>query len=100
MVKKTSNNKSLAENTRLLSEFTGTGKTPDIDTQHTKKRIVLFIAVLSGFITPFDGSAVNIALPSMGKEFHMDAIALSWVATAYLLAAAIFLVPFGKIADI
>ncbi len=30
----------------------------------------------------------------------MDAIALSWVATAYLLAAAVFLVPFGKIADI
>ena len=36
----------------------------------------------------------------MGKEFHMDAIALSWVATAYLFTAAIFLVPFGKIADI
>jgi len=44
--KKTSNNKSLAENTRLLPEFTGTGKTHDIDTQHAKKRIVLFIAVL------------------------------------------------------
>ncbi len=64
------------------------------------KQIVLLIAVLAGFITPFDGSAVNIALPAMGAEFHMDAIMLSWVATAYLLAAAIFLVPFGKIADI
>jgi MFS family permease len=30
----------------------------------------------------------------------MDALALSWVATAYLLTAAIFMVPFGKIADI
>ena len=30
----------------------------------------------------------------------MDAISLSWVATAYLLASAVFLVPFGKIADI
>jgi len=46
------------------------------------------------------GSAINIALPSIGKEFAMDAILLSWVATAYLLAAAVFLVPFGKIADI
>ncbi len=36
----------------------------------------------------------------MGAEFHMDAIALSWIATAYLLAAALFLVPIGKIADI
>ena len=64
------------------------------------KRVVLLIAILAGFITPFDGSAVNIALPVIGAEFHMDAIALSWVSTAYLLASAIFLVPFGKIADI
>jgi EmrB/QacA subfamily drug resistance transporter len=64
------------------------------------KHIVLLIAVLAGFLTPFDGSAVNIALPAMGAEFHMDAISLSWIATAYLLAAALFLVPFGKIADI
>ncbi len=30
----------------------------------------------------------------------MNAILLSWIATSYLLAAAMFLVPFGKIADI
>lgn len=66
----------------------------------TRKRIVLFIAVLAGFLTPFDGSAVNIALPSIGAEFAMDAISLSWIATAYLLTSAVFLVPFGKIADI
>lgn len=66
----------------------------------TEKHIVLLIALLAGFLTPFDASAVNIALPTIGTEFHMDAIALSWVATAYLLATAIFLVLFGKIADI
>ncbi|MEI8331518.1 MAG: MFS transporter [Methanomicrobiales archaeon] len=66
----------------------------------TEKGIVLLIAVLAGFLTPFDGAAVNIALPTIASEFHMDVIALSWIATAYLLAAALFLVPFGKIADI
>lgn len=66
----------------------------------TEKRIVLVIAILAGFLTPFDGSAVNIALPTIGAAFHMDAISLSWVATAYLLASALFLVPFGRIADI
>jgi EmrB/QacA subfamily drug resistance transporter len=55
---------------------------------------------LTSFLTPFDGSAVNIALPSIGKEFSMDAVSLGWVATAYLLASAMFLVPFGRIADI
>lgn len=46
------------------------------------------------------GSSVFIGLPSIGSEFAMDAVLLSWVSTSYLLAAAMFLVPFGRIADI
>jgi EmrB/QacA subfamily drug resistance transporter len=87
-------------NVRSLSEVPEICHTPDVPVVGTEKRIVLLIAILAGFITPFDGSAVNIALPVLGAEFHMDAIALSWVATAYLLSSALFLVPFGKIADI
>lgn len=64
------------------------------------RRVALLIAVLAGFLTPFDLSAVNIALPTIGQEFAMDAVALSWVATAYLLASAVFLVPMGRYADI
>lgn len=64
------------------------------------KRITLYVVTLTAFLTPFDGSAVNIALPSIGKEFSMDAVSLGWVATAYLLASAMFLVPFGRVADI
>ncbi len=45
------------------------------------------------------GFSVNIALPSIGQEFGMNAVLLSWVATSYLLAAAVFLVPSGRIAD-
>jgi EmrB/QacA subfamily drug resistance transporter len=63
-------------------------------------RIALFIAVLAGFLAPFDVSAVNIALPTIGAEFSLDALSLSWVSTAYLLSSALFLVPFGRIADI
>ncbi|WP_292374522.1 MULTISPECIES: MFS transporter [unclassified Methanosarcina] len=74
--------------------------TPNAPVGGIEKQIVLFIAILSGFLTPFDGSAVNIALPAIGNEFHMNSISLSWVATAYLLSSALFLVPFGKIADI
>lgn len=64
------------------------------------KKAALLVATLASFLTPFMGSSVNIALPSIGKEFLMDAVLLSWVATSYLLAAAMFLVPFGKVADI
>jgi len=64
------------------------------------KRFVLLVTTLAAFLSPFGISSVNIALPSIGKEFRMDAILLSWVTTAYLLSSAMFLVPFGKIADI
>jgi EmrB/QacA subfamily drug resistance transporter len=55
---------------------------------------------LGSFLTPFMLSAVNVALPSIGREFQSDAVLLSWVATAYLLAAAVSLLPFGRLADI
>lgn len=70
-----------------------------IDTNVSKKAVLL-VATMASFLTPFMGSSVNIALPTIGKEFAMDAVLLSWVATAYLLATAVFLVPFGRIADI
>jgi EmrB/QacA subfamily drug resistance transporter len=64
------------------------------------KRTALLVAILASFLTPFMVSSVNVALPVMGKELGMNAVILSWVPTSYLLAAAMFLVPFGRIADI
>jgi EmrB/QacA subfamily drug resistance transporter len=64
------------------------------------KRSALFVTTLAAFLTPFGMSSVNIALPSIGNAFLMDAILLSWVSLSYLLVTAMFLVPFGKIADI
>jgi EmrB/QacA subfamily drug resistance transporter len=51
-------------------------------------------------MTAFMGSAINIALPLIGKEFNSDAVLLSWLATAYLLTAAVLLVPVGRLSDI
>jgi EmrB/QacA subfamily drug resistance transporter len=64
------------------------------------QRSALLVATLASFLTPFMGSSLNVALPSIDSEFGMDAIALSWVPTSYLLAASMFLVPFGRLADI
>jgi len=55
---------------------------------------------MTSFLTPFMGSSINIALPAIGSEFSMDAISLSWVVSAYLLASAVFLLPIGRVADI
>jgi len=68
--------------------------------QTPDKKVALMIAMLAAFFVPFMGSSVNIALPAIGKDFAMDAVALSWVATSFLLTAAMFLLPFGRLADI
>lgn len=64
------------------------------------RRSALWIASLAAFITPFLGSSLNIALPGIGHEFNLTAVELTWIPTAYLLANVIFLVPFGRLADI
>ncbi len=67
------------------------------DTDH---RVVLLITTVSVFMTAFMGSSTNIALPTIGREFAMDAVLLSWVAMAYTLANAMSLLPVGRLADI
>ncbi|MCS7312768.1 MAG: MFS transporter [Acidobacteria bacterium] len=70
------------------------------DASAVHRTAVLVAVVMSAFLTPFVGSSVNVALPAIGQEFHMSAVALSWVATAFLLSAAALLVPVGRLADI
>jgi MFS family permease len=64
------------------------------------KKSILFVTTFAGFLTPFLGSAVNLALPSIGKDLNANAIELGWVISSFILASAIFLLPFGRLADI
>ncbi|MEM3754404.1 MAG: MFS transporter [Candidatus Bathyarchaeia archaeon] len=64
------------------------------------RKIILLATTLGSFLTTFMSSSINIALPSIGEEFLIDTISLSWIATSFLLATAMFLVPIGRIADI
>ncbi len=64
------------------------------------KRAALLVATFASFLTPFMGSALNVALPSIGHEFSANAITLNWIASTYLLSTAIFLLPAGRMADI
>src|SRR4030043_711877 len=64
------------------------------------KNIILFLVILTSVVNPFLGAAVNIAIPSIATEFDMNAVSTGWIAMAFLLSSAVFLVPFGKAADI
>ncbi len=46
------------------------------------QRTALLVTTTGSFLTPFMGSSVNIALPSIGREFAMDAVLLSWVSSS------------------
>jgi EmrB/QacA subfamily drug resistance transporter len=83
----------------MQHDLADNGAVPPVYSPATK-RVVLIATTVSSFITPFLVSSVNIALPTMAHEFSLSAIMMSWVVTAYLLSAAIFLVPFGRFADI
>ena len=65
-----------------------------------RERSALFVATLTSFMGPFMISSVNVALPAMQAELGLNAVQLSWVGTAYLLAVAVGLLPAGKVADI
>ena len=63
-------------------------------------RGTLLVVSAASFMTPFMSSSVSVAMPMIGAEFSLDAVTLGWVASSYLLAAAAFLLPFGRLADI
>ena len=72
-------------------------------TQHTEKSIqnaALAVSMLSAIFNSMGTSSVNVALPAIGREFALNASLLGWIATSMLLAQSVFVVPFGKIADI
>ncbi len=64
------------------------------------RRTAFAAANIAAFLTPFMSSAINVAIPAIDREFKMSAVALGWVATAFMLPAAMLLVPLGRLADI
>ena len=64
------------------------------------KNSVLLVSTFAAFLTPFLTSAVNLALPSIGKDLHANAINMGWVISSFILTSAIFLLPFGRLGDI
>jgi len=63
------------------------------------RRFILVLITIATFLNPFTGTAINLALPSIGAEFAADAATLAWVSSAYLLASVIFLLPGGRLGD-
>lgn len=70
------------------------------ESSREEKSAALLVASLASFLTPYMSSTINVALPAIESAFKVNAILITWIATAYLLGTAVFLIPFGRLADI
>ncbi|NYT18134.1 MAG: MFS transporter [Methanobacteriales archaeon] len=64
------------------------------------QRVTLFLVSLAAFLIPFMGSSLSLALPVIQKELTVNLIILGWIPTAFVLANAATVLPFGRLADI
>ena len=60
---------------------------------------VLISCAIASFLTPFSSSSIAFLLPEISSHFGVEVALSNWSATAYLLALASSMVPFGRIAD-
>jgi len=66
----------------------------------TNKTAVLITLSITSFLVPYMGSSLNLALPELAHAFNLDAKKLGWITSAFLIATAVFQIPFAKIADL
>ena len=62
--------------------------------------VVLALALAAQVLVVLDISVVNTALPSIGRDLHLDGADMQWVVTAYLMMSGGGLLLGGRIADL
>ncbi len=68
--------------------------------QNSRARWLVMISVcLALFIVTLMVSASNIAIPSIARDLHADAVSVSWIPSALLWGSIIILLPSGRLAD-
>jgi len=76
-----------------------TAAAPNLSYSSAPGRWVLVITVMGSGIASLDATVVNIALPTIGRDFHTGIAALQWVMTGYTLTLAAFLLIGGSLGD-
>ena len=71
-----------------------------IDESHKNfKWLVLLTVIIGTFLGRLDQTIVNLALPKIITDFKITVNAAGWIATAYILANAVFVPIWGKLGD-
>jgi len=67
--------------------------------ENPRRWALLALTSVGAFMAPLDGSIVAVALPRMGPALNLSYGSSMWVQASYLLAMAVTLIPFGRLAD-
>src|SRR5262245_26372550 len=68
--------------------------------QNNRRWVALVAVALATFMTYLDNNVVNVALPSIQRDLHLDISGLEWIASAYILSFAGLLLVGGRLADV
>jgi len=63
------------------------------------KWIALSVTTIGALMSAIDSTIVILALPDMMVKLHADLIQMVWVIMAYILISTVFLLTFGRVAD-
>jgi len=64
------------------------------------KWIVLSVTTIGALMAAIDSTIVILALPDMMVQLHADLVEMIWVIMAYILISTVFLLTFGRVADL
>ena len=64
------------------------------------KWIVLSVTTIGALMASIDSTIVILGLPEMMVKLHADLVQMIWVIMAYILVSTVFLLTFGRLADI
>ncbi len=63
------------------------------------KGLILLTVIIGTFLGRLDQTIVNLALPKIIQDFSITVTSAGWIATAYILANAVFVPVWGKLGD-
>ncbi|MGB1882977.1 MAG: MFS transporter, partial [Gammaproteobacteria bacterium] len=63
------------------------------------RRAATVMVVLNSISTAMMLTGVNVALPEIARALEIDAVGISWIPMAYLMASAACVLGFGRLAD-
>ena len=69
-------------------------------TDDLKRRLILLASCLTVFLVALDVTVINLALPSIQRDFEVTLVERGWVIKAYTLTFAVLVIVGGKLGDI